>query len=101
MGRVVDLGKRLLRSYVRSEALQRSEKYKAHLRITKCLRDAVKRGVHDDHQLQIVALLELISMGYSVEWVEVSTVYSIKKEVTLFFRASVYDTRRGRVIELQ
>jgi len=92
MGQVVDMTRRLLKSYSESEALARRERYKIQWRITGKLRDAIKRGVYTEDRLGIIAILELLSMGYDVEYVEINLVYSMKKNITLFFKASVKGT---------
>lgn len=101
MGEVRDMTRRLLKSYSESEALARREKYKVQWRITGKLREAMKRGVYTEDRLGIVAVLELIAMGYDVEYVEINLVYSMKKNVTLFFKASVKEANSGKVLGFQ
>lgn len=101
MGQVVDMTRRLLKSYSESEALARRERYKIQWRITGKLRDAIKRGVYTEDRLGIIAILELLSMGYDVEYVEINLVYSMKKNITLFFKASVKGANSGKVLGFQ
>jgi hypothetical protein len=99
MGEVRDMTRRLLKSYSESETLARREKYKVQWRITGKLQEAMGRGVYNENHLGVVAVLELLMMGYDVEYVEINITYSMRKGVTLFFKASVRDSRSGRVID--
>jgi hypothetical protein len=101
MGVVVDLSKRLLKSYSSSKALEKRERFKVQHRVSKALRAAFRRGAHAEHHLGIVAVLELLEMGYAVESVQIDLVYSLQGDVVLNVRASISNPRGGRVIELR
>lgn len=101
MGVVVDLGSKLLSSFEESKSLKKREQENTEYRIATVLRDAIKRGVQSEDRLGIVAVLELISLGYSVDYVQVDLEYVEEGNVQMRFRAAISDPRAGKVLAFQ